>query len=166
MKPVLLAAALLSAIIGTAQAQTDPVPQDKIYVSDKSACSLLQSKGAAAYEDKDFLSLSFKDGIQGMEFHCSFFDVKTKPGNAFTVVTAMCEVPGDSYADLLAISPYTDDTVRVSSMNDTLFATVTGSGSDGEAPPDATGQADPNAAGIPPGSTLYYRCDNLSELPH
>lgn len=168
MRPILtsrFACAMLGAmamLAAPAWAQTDPVPRDRLYVTDPAACRLLETKGVAAFEELDFLAMSFTDGIQGMEFHCNFFDVKTRPGNAFTVVTAMCEQPGDSYADLLAISAYNDDSIKVSSMNDTLFAQLSGGASGAEAPaPTAM-----DAADLPPGSTLYHRCDHLSELPH
>ena len=154
---------VLAVLAGPALAQTDPVPQDKLYVTDPAACKALETKGVAAFEDMDFLAMSLTDGIQGMEFHCNFFDVKTKPGNSFTVVTAMCEMPGDSYPDLLAISPYNDDTIKVSSMSDTMFAQMSANESDADLPADASGT---DAIPLPPGSTLYHRCDNLSELPH
>lgn len=152
----------MAMLAAPAWAQTDPVPRDRLYVTDPAACRLLETRGVGAFEDLDFLAMSFTDGIQGMEFHCNFFDVKTRPGNAFTVVTAMCEQPGDSYADLLAISAYNDDSIKISSMNDTLFAQLSGNTADADAP----AQTAMDATGLPPGFSLYHRCDNLSELPH
>ncbi len=156
---LILAGLLLSTLPG--MAQTDPVPQDKLYVTDPAACSLLESQGVGAFETLDFLTLSFTDGIQGMEFHCNFFDVKTRPGNTFTLVTAVCEAPGESYPDLLSIGVYNDDTIQVTSMADTSLAQIGAMAMQSEAAP--TDQAEQTPA--PTGITLYHRCDNLSELP-
>ncbi|WDR03390.1 hypothetical protein PSQ19_04500 [Devosia algicola] len=139
---------------GVAWAQTDPVAQDRLYASDPAACSLLESKGVAAFEEMDFTTLSFIQGIQSLDFHCSFFDIKTKPGNAFTLVSTVCETPGENYPDMLAIGRYNDDTIQVTSMSDSMFAQL------GGADP---GEAEANP--LPPGVTLYHRCENLSELP-
>ncbi|MEO5805652.1 hypothetical protein [Devosia sp.] len=162
-----VAALALSLTAGPALAQTDPVPQDKVYVSDPAACKALETKGLDAYNDMDFLTLTFDGGIQSLEYHCNFFDVKTKPGNAFTLVQAVCEIPGQVYPDLLAIGAYNDDTIQVSSMSDAMYAQKGGGEvSDADLPADAPAQDVATAPiPMPAGITLYHRCDNLSELP-
>ncbi|WDR05717.1 hypothetical protein PSQ90_15920 [Devosia rhodophyticola] len=151
----ILGALALAMLPGVALAQTDPVEQDRLYVSDPAACQLLETKGVSAFEDLDFTTLSFEQGIQSLEFHCNFFDVKTKPGNAFTLVSAVCETPGENYPDMFSIGRYNDDTIQVTSMSDSMFSLL----SDGE----GAGEAEENP--LPLGVTLYHRCENLSELP-
>ena len=145
----LAAAALLLATAGGAAAQA--IDQNALYATDAAACETLRDKGAGALGEGDVLTLSFAEGIQGMEFHCSFFDVKTKAGQSTVLVEAVCEAPGEVYPDLLAIGPYDAESIQVTSMNDTMMGL-------------GAGAAEEETAGIP-GNTLYYKCDGLSALP-
>src|SRR5215217_882099 len=103
MMRVAFALAMLST---PALAQEDiKIDQTKIYVSEPSACQALEKKGLDAWMDKDFLTLSFTGGIQSMEFHCNFYDVKSRPNTPLLFVDAVCELPGEVYPDMLAIAP-------------------------------------------------------------
>lgn len=146
-------ALVLAVLAAPAVAQEDMViDQTKIYVSDPKACQALEKQGVDAWMDMDFLSLTFDGGIQSMEFHCNFYDVKSRPNTPVLLVDAVCEIPGDLYPDMLAIAPHDDSAIRVSSNNDTMLA-LSG---DIETDPDSP---------YPAGTTIYHRCDNLSEIP-
>lgn len=134
-----------------------PLDQSKVYVSTPDACAALQSKGVEAFNDLDFTALTFKDGIQGMEFHCDFYDVKARPNSSAVLVEAICEEPGFMYPDLIAIAPWDDKTIQVSSSYDLQLAAMAQTSGD---------TTDNNAnQGQPLGVALYTRCDSLSELP-
>lgn len=127
------------------------IDQTKLYVTDPAACAALESRGVAAWEDVDFLALSFPGGIQSYEFHCNFFDVKSVKGNDFLFVDAVCEAPGEVYPDTMSISPYTETTIQVVSSYDAMMT--------------ASGNYEPAGPTSNPGVTMYTRCDNLSEIP-
>ena len=145
--------ALIAALLATpVMAQDDfRIDRSKLYVSDPAACAALESKGVAAWEDVDFLALSFPDGIESYEFHCDFFDVKSIKGNDFLFVDAVCEAPGEVYPDTMSISPYTETTIQVVSSYDAMMT--------------ASGNYEPAGPTSNPGVTMYTRCDNLSEIP-
>ena len=146
-----LGAVVLWAVAGAVVAQELSVDQTKLYVTDAAACQMLEDKGVDAFGEMDFLSMSFSDGIQGMEFHCNFFDVKTKKGNNFIFVSAVCEAPGEVFPDTMSISPYDETTIQLVSSYDSMLL--------------LSGNSEPTGATDNPGVTLYHRCDNLSELP-
>jgi len=149
----ILIATGLTLIAGAALAQEDMViDQTKIYVSDAKACQALEKQGVDAWMDMDFVSLSFSGGIQSMEFHCNFYDIKSRPNTPVLFVDAVCEIPGDLYPDMLAIAPHDDSAIRVSSSNDAMFSMINGVEADTDSP-------------YPVGTTIYHRCDNLSEIP-
>lgn len=150
MKSVLIAATLLLTA-SAAWAQEDLViDQTKLYVSDPAACQALERQGVDAWMEMDFLSLSFADGIQSMEFHCNFYDIKGRPNTPLLFVDTICEMPGDLYPDTLAIAPNGASSILVVSSTETTLALASS-----DAPPSDN----------PPGTTLYHRCDNLSEIP-
>ncbi|HTN63012.1 MAG TPA: hypothetical protein VL147_15940 [Devosia sp.] len=151
MKVTTVAAMLLLGLAASATAQEFTFDQSKLYVSDPAACQMLQDKGVSALEETDFLILSFADGIQGMEFHCNFFDVKSASNTNFLFVSAVCNLPGDVYPDTLSISPYDETTIQVVSSYDTMMA--------------ASSTVEPEDPATNSGITFYHRCDNLSELP-
>jgi hypothetical protein len=147
------AAIVLSMLTGPALAQEDMViDQTKLYVSDPAACQALEKQGVDAWMDMDFLSLSFTSGIQSMEFHCNFYDIKSRPNTPLLFVDAVCELPGELYADTMAIAPNDEDTIRLVSSADSTLALLGGIEPDPESP-------------YPAGTTIYHRCDNLSEIP-
>lgn len=149
---VLLLGISLALSAGTAMAQEDlRIDQSKLYVSDPAACQLIEDKGIDAFMDLDFLSLTFARGIQSMEFQCNFFDVKSREGNNFLFVDAICELPGEVYPDTLAITPFSDSEIQVVSAYDTAMV--------------AAGVYEPTNQGTSPGATVFHRCDNLSEIP-
>ena len=136
-----------------ALAQEDMViDQTKLYVTDPKACQAVQKQGVDAFMNMDFLSLTFPGGIQSIEFHCNFYDIKSRPNTPVLLAEAVCEIPGDLYPDLLAIAPHDANAIRVSSSNDTMMGMVGGM------------EPDPNSP-YPAGTTIYHRCDNLSEIP-
>jgi hypothetical protein len=150
MKTVLIVAGL-AVLTGAAWAQEDLIiDQTRLYVTDPAACQALEKQGVDAWMDMDFLSLSFTGGIQSMEFHCNFYDVKSRPNTPLLFVDAVCEMPGALYPDMLAIAPDGADSIIVVSGSETTLGLA---GSD--APPTDN----------PVGTTLYHRCDNLSEIP-
>jgi len=151
MRPTLLGIAALWAAAASAGAQEFSVDQSKLYVTDPAACQKLEDQGVGAFDELDFLTLSFTGGIQGMEFHCNFFDVKGKTGNSFLFVDAVCEAPGEVYPDIMSIGPYDETTIQVVSNYDATML--------------LSGNAEPTGATDNPGVTMYHRCDNLSELP-
>ncbi len=147
----MLAFAGLALLGGTAFAQEDLViDQSSLYVTDPMACEALEKNGPNAWVDLDFLSLSFADGIQSMEFHCGFYDIKSRANSPLLFVDAVCQMPGELYPDILAIAPNGDDSIIVVSGSETTLALASS-----DAPPSDN----------PVGTTLYHRCDNLSEIP-
>ena len=67
-------------LTGASAAQEDMViDQSKLYVTDPAACQAIEKQGVDAWMDMDFLSLTFAGGIQSMEFHCNFYDIKSRP---------------------------------------------------------------------------------------
>lgn len=126
------------------------IDQGKVYVTDPTACQALEKQGVDAWMDMDFLSLTFADGIQSMEFHCNFYDIKSRPNSPLLFVDAICEMPGDLYPDTMAIAPNGEDSIIVVSSADTTLALASS-----DAPPSDN----------PAGTTLYHRCENLSEIP-
>lgn len=145
--------AIALAVLATpALAQEDMViDQTKVYVSDPKACQALEKQGIDAWMETDFLSLTFPGGIQSMEFHCNFYDIKSRPNTPLLFVDAVCELPGEVYPDILAIAPYSEGTIQVVSSNDAMMV--------------ATGIYEPAGPTTNPGVTMYTRCDNLSEIP-
>ncbi|MGB3027781.1 hypothetical protein [Paradevosia shaoguanensis] len=153
-----LSGAFVLMLVASAVAQEPgPIDRTKLYVSKPEACEALQTKGVDAFNDLDFTTLSFTDGIQGMEFHCGFFDVKSKANTSAVLVEAICEEPGFMYPDLIAIGPWDDKTMQVISSYDLQSAAM--AEASGEAIDDSENQ------GQPLGVALYTRCDSLSELP-
>ncbi len=149
LKPAL---ALMLLATGAVVAQEDMViDQTKLYVSDPKACQAVEKQGVDAWMDMDFLSLTFPGGIQSMEFHCNFYDIKSRPNTPLLFVDAVCELPGELYPDTLAIAPYDDKTIQVVSSYDGVM--------------QATGILPPPGPTTNPGVTMYTRCDNLSEIP-
>lgn len=148
-----LATILLLAGAGLALAQEDlAIDQTKLYVTDPAACHAVEERGIDAFMDMDFLSLTFEGGIQGMEFHCNFYEIKSRPYTPVLFVDAVCELPGDLYADTIAIAPDGEDTIRLVSSADITLG--------------LTGAIEPDPEGFyPAGTTIYHRCDNLSEIP-
>lgn len=126
------------------------IDQSKVYVTEPAACQALEQRGVDAWLDMDFLSLTFASGIQSMEFHCNFYDIKSRPNTPLLFVDAVCELPGALYPDMLAIAPNGADSILVVSGSDTTLALASS-----DAPPTDN----------PVGTTLYHRCDTLSEIP-
>ncbi|KRA48336.1 hypothetical protein [Devosia sp. Root635] len=152
MKAILVAAGL-SLLASAASAQEDLViDQTRLYVTDPAACQALEKHGIDAFMDLNFLSLSFEGGIQSMEFHCNFYDIKSQANTPVLLVDAVCEIPSDLYPDMLAIAPHDAGAIRVSSSNDAMLAMIGGIEPNPESP-------------YPGGTTIYHRCDNLSEIP-
>lgn len=152
-----LAAPLLILLTLPVAAQEDlRIDQDRLYVSDPAACQALEKKGVDAWMDMDFLSLTFDRGIQSMEFHCNFFDVQEREGSTHLFIDAICELPGEIYPDILAVTPYSETQIQVVSQADIMLSL---SGAMEGAVPD---EADTY---LIPGATIYTRCDNLSEIP-
>lgn len=143
--------ALLLAVGGAAAQEDIVIDQSKVYVTDPAACQALEKQGFDAWQEMEFLSLSFDRGLQGMEFHCDFYDVKTRPNTPVLLASAVCEVPGDLFPDTFAIAPYNETAIRVVSGADTTLALL------GQLEPDPDS---PYGAG----TTIYHRCDNLSEI--
>ena len=152
MKAIAMAAGLLL-IASTTLAQEDMViDQSKLYVTDPAACQAVEKRGVDAFMEMDFLSLTFAGGIQAMEFHCNFYDIKSRPNTPVLFVDAVCELPGELYADTMAIAPNDADSIRLVSSADSTLALL----GNIEADPDSPYSA---------GTTIYHRCDNLSEIP-
>lgn len=144
----------LFALTLPAFAQEDlSIDQTKIYVSDAKACGLIEDKGIDAFMDLDFLALDFSRGIQSMEFHCNFFDVKGREGSTHLFIDAICELPGEIYPDILAVTPYSETEIQVASSADITWAM--------NYQPE-TAETDDTI--VPSGTTIYTRCDNLSEI--
>lgn len=132
------------------------IDRERLYVSDPAACQALEKKGVDAWMDTDFLSLDFDDGIQSMEFHCNFYDVTAREGSTHLFIDAICELPGEIYPDILAVTPYSETQIQVVSQADIMLSL---SGAMEAAVPAETDTY------LIPGATLYTRCDNLSEIP-
>ena len=147
---------LILATLPVAAQEDLRIDQERLYVSDAAACQALERKGVDAWMDMDFLSLTFDRGIQSMEFHCNFFDVTSREGSTHLFIDAICELPGEIYPDILAVTPYSETQIQVVSQADIMLSL---SGAMEGAVPD---EADTY---LIPGATLYTRCDNLSEIP-
>ena len=149
--PTMGAGLAILLLAGGAQAQEFVIDQTRLYASSPEMCAALEADGLAAFEKLPDTVLSFSAGIQSMEFHCNFFDVKGRAGSNHMFVSAICEHPGEIYPDSLAIAPYDETTIQVVSaqMNVLEMAGVFDS-SEGE-----------GVSAV----TLYHRCDNLSEIP-
>lgn len=153
-----LAVLAFGAMVLPTLAQEPAIDRSKIYVSEPSACAALEKSGVDAFMEESFLALSFNDGIQSMEFHCAFYDIKAKANSSQLFVDAICELPGQIYPDTLAISPWDDKTIQVVSSYDLTSAGFTTMAGD-EPIAKQTDQ------GQSPGATLFTRCDTISELP-
>jgi hypothetical protein len=129
------------------------IDQTRLYVSEASACAALEEKGIDAFLDGDFFTLGFDRGIQSMEFRCKFYDVKGIEGSTHLFIDTICELPGEIYPDILAVTPYSETEIQVASSADITFAMTAA----------AAGKFD--SSDIPSGTTIYTRCDNLSEIP-
>jgi hypothetical protein len=152
-----LAIPVLALVAMPAMSQEDlRIDQQRLYVSDPAACQALEKKGVDAWMDMDFLSLTFDRGIQSMEFHCNFFDVKMREGGTHLFIDAICELPGEIYPDILAVTPYSETQIQVVSQADIMLS-LSGA-MEGAVPAEADTY-------LIPGATLYTRCDNLSEIP-
>ena len=152
MRAIAVMAGLLF-VAGPALAQEDMViDQTKLYVSDPAACQAVEKQGVDAFMDMDFLSLTFPGGIQAMEFHCNFYEIKSRPNTPVLFVDAVCELPGELYADTIAIAPHDAKSIQLVSSADGTLALLGGL------------EADPDSP-YPSGTTIYHRCDNLSEIP-
>jgi hypothetical protein len=148
----LTAAIAALATCGIVMAQEDLViDQGKLWVTDPAACAAVEDKGVDAWMDMDFLSLTFAGGIQSMEFHCNFYDVKGRDGGNHLFIDAICELPGEIYPDILAVTPFSDTEIQVVSAHDAAMV--------------AAGLYQPSHEGTSPGATVFHRCDNLSEIP-
>ncbi|SFV31124.1 hypothetical protein SAMN05216456_1239 [Devosia crocina] len=144
----------LLALTSPVLAQEDlRIDQTKIHVSNAEACGLIEEKGIDAFMDLDFLVLDFTKGIESMEFHCNFFDVKSREGSAHLFIDAICEIPGEIYPDILAVTPYSETEVQVASSADIAWATRL-----------ELEDAEMVDTMVPTGTTIYTRCDNLSEI--
>ena len=149
---LVLATAIALAMAGTASAQEDLViDQSRIYVTDPAACQALEKKGFDAIFDSDFLILDFDHGIQSYEFQCSFHSITGREGSNQLFVNAICEFPGELYPDIMAITPWGDETIQVVSSNELMWALSR-----------AGGEIEPSDN--PAGVSIYHRCDNLSEI--
>ena len=147
------AAIALALLAAPAMAQEVMViDQTKLYVTDPAACQAVEKQGVDAWMDMDFMSLTFEGGIQSMEFHCNFYDIKSRPNTPVLFVDAVCELPGELYADTMAIAPNDATSIRLVSSADSALALLGGMEADPESP-------------YPAGTTIYHRCDNLSEIP-
>jgi hypothetical protein len=143
---------LLLVLTAPTLAQEDlRIDTTRLHVSDSKACKALEAKGLDAWMDLDFLALDFKDGIQSMEFHCDFFDVKSLEGSTRLFIDTICELPGEIYPDILAVTPYSETQILVVSSADAALV--------------AAGVLEPNPDVALPGATVYTRCENLSEIP-
>jgi hypothetical protein len=153
MARVISALMLLGVTLSGATAQEDMViDQTKLYVTDPKACQAIEKQGVDAFMEMDFLSLTFEGGIQSMEFHCNFYDIKKRPSSPLLFVDAICELPGELYADTIAIAPYDDTSIQLVSSADSTLAML------GDTETETS--SDTSA-----GTTIYHRCDNLSEIP-
>jgi hypothetical protein len=82
--------------------------------------------------------------------------VQGREGSTHLFIDAICELPGEIYPDILAVTPYSETQIQVVSQADIMLSL---SGAMEGAVPD---EADTY---LIPGATLYTRCDNLSEIP-
>jgi len=152
VRALALSSVMLAAIPAFAQEDLS-IDQTRIYVSDAKACGMIENKGIEAFKDLDFLALDFSKGIQSMEFQCNFFDVKSRKGSSHLFIDAICELPGEIYPDILAVTPYSETEIQVASSADITWAM--------NYEPEEAETAD---AIVPSGTTIYTRCDNLSEI--
>lgn len=118
---------LISAV--TAQ-EIAPVDQSKKYGTEPD-CGFGDGRG---------LTLDFIKGIEGVEFHCYFFDIKSAEGSPFLLIEAVCEEPGLRNPDLFSVSPYDATSIEVVSLYDAS-----------NYPP---GEDNPN-----PGTFIYHACE-------
>lgn len=150
MKAIILGLGM-GLLAGSAAGQEFLIDQSRLYASSPQLCVNLEADGLAAFEDPMASVLSFTDGIQAMEFHCNFFDLKGRAGSNFLFADAICEHPGEVYPDSFSITPYDETSIQVVSAH--LNALV------------MAGVFDSDEGEGVSAATLYHRCDNLSEIP-
>jgi hypothetical protein len=80
--------------------------------------------------------------------------VKSREGSTHLFIDAICELPGEIYPDILAVTPYSETQIQVASSADTMWAMKFSETEDQSAGTE-----------VPSGTTIYTRCDNLSEIP-
>ncbi|KFC72436.1 hypothetical protein FF80_00191 [Devosia sp. LC5] len=127
------------------------IDQSKLYVTPPETCEALEKGGADAMSDANIAVMTFSGGIQSLEYSCDFFDVKSHPTNRSFLAMGICDALGEVYPDTFAITPYDEKTIQVVSSYDAAM--------------QAAGVFEASDATVTPGATLYYRCDNLSEIP-
>lgn len=151
MRAAFVSIAMIAGLAGAFAQEDLTIDQSRLYVSDPKACAALEEDGADAWLDSGFLTLSFTGGIQSIEFHCNFYDVKSRAGGNQLFIDAICELPGEIYPDVLAVTPWSESEIQVVSQADLMLSMSN---------PDTSDTSNPL-----PGATLYTRCDNLSEIP-
>lgn len=150
MKSSIVAILVLLGVTASLAQEDLVIDQSKLYVTEPKACEAIEDRGVDAFMDMDFLSLTFEGGIQSLEFHCNFYDIKSRTNTPLLFVDAVCSLPGALYPDSFAIAPNGEDSILVVSGAETTLGLAGNS-----APP----------SDFPVGTTIYHRCDNLSEIP-
>lgn len=129
MRALILALAVLAPVAAVAQ---DPSAIDR--------SATYGTREDCGEGDGEGLVLDFTRGIEGIEYHCDFFEIKASENSIFLFVEAVCEAPGIRNPDLLSIAPYDDKSIEVVSLYEAMHFPPT--------------EDNPT-----PGTQIYYRCN-------
>ncbi len=87
-----------------------------IYLSPPEQCEEARKNGIESVLEKGELMLS-RRGLEGYEYNCEFIDVKKASRSVGWLVTALCEEPGYAYPDVIAVMPYGEGELRLTSIS-------------------------------------------------
>ncbi len=113
---ILVPAALVLA--ATPAAAMDDFLNGKVYAPSDADCATLEADGSL--EESGYIT---SEGLQAYEFTCHFIDAKAmtdpRPG---WFVDALCEMPGETYPDVVSLFPLDENTLQVTFLTDFVRA--------------------------------------------
>jgi hypothetical protein len=101
-----------------------------VYAASEELCASAKSKGLQSVLEEGNTILTYR-GIEGIEYHCDFLDVKNGARTPGFLITALCEEPGYAFPDVLAIVPRGEGQFEVTSVRDAQSSDEETSGNSG-----------------------------------
>jgi len=112
---LVLPALILSAAPAAA---IDDFLKGAVYAQSDADCATLEAEGGL--EESGYIT---SDGLYAYEFTCHFIDAKAmtdpRPG---WFVDALCEMPGETYPDVVSLFPLDENTLQVTFLTDFVRA--------------------------------------------
>lgn len=105
-----LVALLLLPGVSTAQEATI----EGVYARSPEICAAAKKDLQTLFENGE--TVLTKNGIEGIEYHCEFVDLKSSGSTPGWIATALCEEPGYAFPDLLVIMPRGAGELEVTSV--------------------------------------------------